>query len=167
MLKSIDIPRGKLTDKESAFLDSVIPWSWYIQDQTAMKALVFKNFAGAYGLNSIVFLCMVLRASNWGNHPLSAEQFKGKDACNLLLLEKNQYWEGKTVKFDGKDYKLFNSYEHFCVDFADMVVFSGDYDLILLEKDYLKQIKLLTSEDSRCYDEIIKILSLLGIKNGK
>lgn len=157
---------AKLTEKENAFLESLVPWSWYLQEQTRVKALTYKNFAGAYGFNSVLFTAYVLSVTNWGSHPISQEKFKGKDACNLLLLPATELWEGRVVKFDGVDYKLFDSYEEFCIDYSDHLVFSGEYDLLLLEKDYLKQLDLLTRDDSRCYTSIVKVLSMLGLKSG-
>lgn len=164
---AINLHRVKLSEKERTFLEALIPWSWMVENQTAYKALVYRNFAGAYGLSSILFTCMVLRETNWGSHPLAQEQFKGKDSCNLLLQKPNEFWEGRVVKYDGEDYKLFDSYEDFCIAYTDHVVFSELYDYVILEKDYLKQLEILTRDDSRAYNEIIKILSLLGLKNGQ
>ncbi len=156
----------RLTPQETEFLEIITRWSWRLEALTRQKAQVYLNNHRAQGLSSVLFLCLVLKATTWGNHPLSHDKFRGKDACNLLLLEADEHWEGRSIKYDGILYRLYDSYEDFCVDYSDYIVLQApEFAEVILEKDYITQLNLLTRDDSNCYNEIVKILSLLGLKH--
>ena len=152
---------SKLTKKQQDFLSKVTAWGWFIENQTAVKAAEFKSMQ-SYGLKTTAFILYVIVKSKWGEHPLAQESFKSKDANNLTLMRSNEWWTGRKAKFDGQEYKLFDSWEEFCIHFSDYIVFSGLYKDLLAETDALTQVKLLTREDSSCYNEVIKLLTLLG-----
>jgi len=152
--------------EKSHFLDKIIPFGWLVQDLVIDKSREYKGIINPPGLHPLVFIPEVLYKTNWGEHPLAAATYKNKDANNLTLLTVNEFWEGPSIKYEGIEYKLFESYEEFCIHYTDLLVMS-DYDELLEEKDYLRQIELLTREDSKCYNGIINILPLLGYSNGK
>lgn len=153
--------------KQREFTTRLTPWAWFIQGQTALKAREFRGIEEAVGLQSVAFILYVLYQSNWGEHPVSRETFKAKDANNLTLLPANEWWNGRAAKYEGVEYKLFDSWEEFCVHFSDYVVFSNDLAPLLSNPDIYTQLKVLTREDSRAYNESIRLLPLLGITDGK
>ena len=153
--------------KQREFTTRLTPWSWFIQGQTAIKAKEFRGMVDAVGLQSVSFILYVVYQSNWGEHPVSRETFQSKDANNLTLLPSNEWWNGRVGKYEGQEYKLFDSWEEFCVHFSDYIVFSNEFAPLLDNPDIYTQLKVLTREDSRAYNEIIRLLPLLGITDGK
>jgi hypothetical protein len=154
-----------LTKRQLDFIDRLTPWAWIIEQWSAEKAWEFRSLPKAPGYSSILFAVQVIDASNWGTHPLAQEEYKGRPANNITLMEVNEWWDGKKVSFQGKEYKLFSSWEDFCIHFSDTVVFDKKYQSIITEKDFLNQIKLLTKDDSEYYNRLIELLKLLGIKH--
>lgn len=155
-----------LTAKQSSFLDKVIPFAWHVESQSAAKAYEYRNLWKANGFSAVLFAVVVIDATDWGNHPLSREEYKGRTANNLTLLPANNWWDGKKISYEGTEYKLFSSWEDFCIHFSDLVVFDKKYKDLLMERSYLNQIKLysdLTPEPSVCYARLIQLLKVLGI----
>lgn len=158
----------KLTQKQLEYLEILIPWAWDIETQSELKMTQLRGFKRAAGFSAILFACTVILKTNWGEHPLSKEKIKGKESNNLLLLPTTPWWEGRVTKYDGLDYKAFENWEEFCIHFSDLVVFSKKYDQLLVNSNYLSQIKLycdLTDDNLVCYSDYIKLLKLLGIKS--
>jgi hypothetical protein len=162
----LDKPKPK-TEKQLAYLDSIIPWSWFIENQTQIKAIEFKGLVGAYGLSSVLFTCEALISTDWGSHPLAQEKYKGKEANNLTLMEATKYWDGRKIKFNGQEYKAFDNWEDFCIHYSDWIVFSGLYQDLLVTTSINEQMKMyaLIKGREECYTEFIELLTLLGIKH--
>ena len=154
-----------LTAKQSLFLDRLSPWALEVDYLSQLKAYEYRSLR-SYGFSAILFAAVVIEATDWGTHPLSREEYRGKLANNLTLLPSNSWWDGKKILYKDKEYKLFSSWEEFCIHFSDLVVFDKKYKDILLERSYLKQIKLyslLTDEPKLMYTKLVNILDQLGI----
>lgn len=121
---------SSLTANQRDFLERLIPWSKFVQDQTAIKAQFFKRIKSS-GLLPSVFLSDVIIQSNWGIHPLAQPFYKHKAANNLSLMEATPDWSRRKIKFEGKEYKLFDTWETFSLYYSDHVVFSGQFANLL------------------------------------
>ena len=153
-----------LTDKQKDFLSSVVALSWHVEDLTRRKAVEYKGMTEAVGFNSALFVCEVIAATEWGAHPLAQETYKGKPANNLLLIKPLALWDGPRARFEGEDYCMYFSWDEFAVEFSDFIVFSGQYNNLLQEKDFMKQIETYCLTSGTSYDSIEEVLYLLGAK---
>lgn len=154
----------KLTKKQQDFLDRVIPLGWHTESLTRRKAVEYKGMTEAVGFSSILFVCEVVLATNWGAHPLAQETYKGKPSNNLLLIRPVALWDGPRAKHEGEDYCMYFSWEEFAIEFSDHIVFSGLYNDLLKEKDFRKQIDLFCLTSGTSSDSIEEVLQLLGVE---
>jgi flagellum-specific peptidoglycan hydrolase FlgJ len=157
---------SNLSKQQEEFLSKLTPWAMRCSNETQIKAQEYRSLWRAYGVSSILFVVEVIDKSNWGSHPLAREEFKSRPANNLTLMKSNEFWDGRKVRFDGEDYKMFDSWEDFCNHYSDQMVFPRKYLEILMEKDYSRQIELfchLTPEDEYAIVRYKQILSDLGI----
>jgi hypothetical protein len=163
-LLSDKIDGMKLTHRQNEFLTSLLPLALHVEDLTRRKAIEYKGMTGAVGFNSILFICEVLIASDWGTHPLAQETYKGKPSNNLLLIRPVALWDGPRSRYEGEDYCMYLSWDEFAVEFSDHIVFSGIYNDLLKEKDFRKQIEMFCLTSDTSSDSIEEVLNLLGIK---
>ena len=154
----------KLTESQCLFVDALLPLAIHVEDLTRRKAIEYKGMKEAVGLNPTVFLCEVALTSNWGTHPIAQESYKGKPSNNLLLIRPVGLWDGPRSRYQGEDYCMYLSWDEFAVEFSDYIVFSGLFNLLLNEKDYIKQIKEFCLTSGTSYDSIKEVLNLLGIR---
>lgn len=156
----------KLTEAQIDFINGVVPWSKFVESQTKVKARQLRQLNSS-GLSPILFICEVMVKSNLGSHPLVRDKYRNKPANNLTLLLAPDNWDGKVVSFNNRNYKAFDNWEEFCIHYSDRIVFSKQHDSLLVESNYLKQAEIygLTKGSDICYDEIVKMMTLLGIKN--
>lgn len=156
--------KPNLTPKQQEFLSALTSLSWHVEDLTRRKAIEYKGMTEAVGFSSILFICEVIIASEWGNHPLAQETYKGKSSNNLLLIRPVALWDGPRARFEGEDYCMYLSWDEFAVEFSDHIVFSGIYNDLLKEKDFRKQIEMFCLTSDTSSDSIEEVLNLLGIK---
>lgn len=144
--------RESLNIDQRNFLAKLIPTIQLIQIWSMDKA-DFENIKTEVGVLPSIVLIDILLASNWGNHPISREEYNKKYSNNLTLMESNAYWFGKKHKYDDKEYKAYKDWGAFCVDYTDYIAFSGLFDKLLRTKDQEGQLVqlALTKEDPKVY----------------
>lgn len=126
-----------LTKEQQEFLDKSISFSWYLQEQTKLKLQFFKKNNSK--ISSTLLLAEILDRSKLGEHPLSKEKYPpvkdgSKWANNLTLVELDEFWVGKFIKYENTFYKSFKTWEEFGVHFTDTLVFhKGILDRFLFD----------------------------------
>jgi len=152
--------RNSLTKHQKEFLEKLIPWARFIQEQTRIKANVFKKIKSPHGIFAGLVIADIIYYSNWGEHPLAQEKYRNKLSNNLALLEANDYWSGKSIKYENQDYKLFNDWENFSIHYSDLIVFSGWYSELLKCSRFDEQIFILSliKPNPVYYNETVKKL---------
>lgn len=159
--------RGSLTQNQKEFLERVIPWAKFIQDQTQAKAHVFKNIPSPFGIYASVVLADIIVKSNWGEHPLSQPTYKRKAANNLCLLEATPEWSNEQIKYEGTEFKLFENFESFSIHYSDLIIFSGNFKPLLDTASLEKQTQLmgLYNHSLESYNERLNIIiSSFGLR---
>jgi hypothetical protein len=114
-----------------SFLEKVVPWMRLCQEYTKGKAEFLGRYRTEAGILSSVLLADCLIVTREGEHPLSKEEYRGRYANNLFLLEAPEKWSGKVQKLEGKRYRSYKTYHDLVTDYSDLLVFSGLYDDVL------------------------------------
>ena len=155
--------RSELTTEQKNFLERVIPWGKYIQEQTRRKALALRSLPCRHGMFASIAISDILVQSNWGAHPLALQKYKNKLSNNLAMIEVGNSSTKQKVKYEGKEFKLFDDWEHFAVGYSDHIVFSGKYDDMLCSTNLYQQqlIYGVRKNNLEAYNERIFILTSL------
>ncbi len=106
------------------FFFQAIALSHHLHNQLKCKLGLFYGFDEE--ISSTILLAEILYKSEFGDHPLAQPFYPKKStkfANNLTLLEVDSSWEGKKLKWDGKEYKSFESFDDFCVHWTDLLTF--------------------------------------------
>lgn len=152
--------RSTLTKDQKEFLERIIPWGVFLQEQTKIKASYFKGIDQSNGIYASIVLSFIIIESNWGTHPVSKDIYKSRPANNLCLLEADDYWEGRKLKLDDKLYRSFEDYEEFFIHYSDIIVFSKWYKDLIETKNFNEQILIFCMQTSQkpYYNEKIKAM---------
>lgn len=152
-----------LSREEKDYVNKVTPICSTISRWTKEKFIFVKRKANY--LHPVVVLAHILVESQWGTHPLSQQFYNKKYTNNLALLEVDDLWQGKIIKYNDKSYKTYQSWIHFATDYSDAMVFAGDISSILTESSIAGQVDTLAAlkENPQIYKA--KIESLIEVHN--
>lgn len=106
------------------YLFKAISFSHFLYDQTLGKLNFFYGLKVPLSSNHI--LAEILIKSEFGDHPLAQETYPLKTnrwANNLTLLELDESWAGKFLKYEDKFYKSFKNWDEYSVHLTDTLVF--------------------------------------------
>lgn len=134
--------RNQLSPTEKDFLTKLIPTCRLINEWVINKSIFIRKRINNSILTSVVAVDIITE-SLWGAHPLAQPFFNKKYCNNLANLEVNDYWQGRSTKFNSKEYKCYQDWLHFATDYSDMLVFTKMYDDLLSTSNYKDQIRSL------------------------
>ena len=158
--------RGKLKPEQQEFLLKIVPLARLIAEWTQAKA-EFLGIPNARGFKTSFILGDILYFSQFGEHPVSLEQFNNRYANNLGLIQADRYWRGKTHLFRGILYRAYQDWRSFAVDYSDYYCFSRRFDKILSSSNLLEQIELMSLTKINPLDyntEVIITITSLGLE---
>jgi hypothetical protein len=122
-----------LGKSQKEFLFKAIVFSQYLAEQIENKLSLF--YGVEVGISSTTILAEILYKSEFGEHPLAQETYPIKStkwANNLTLLELDESWNSKFLKYDGKFFKSFCSWESYATHLSDILVFRKEFNKYLM-----------------------------------
>lgn len=151
--------REGLDDEQQDFLRRLVPWSFYLCNQTKLKARFFKGVPFNGVLPSVSIADIGIQ-SDWGRHPIAGHTFHSKDANNLALLPVDEVWEGSSLKYKAVNYKTFNNWQTFFVHYSDLLVFDRNKNQIIRTVKLEDQLKAIshTRPTLKLYNEKLESL---------
>ena len=122
--------RKTLTEDQKQFLLKAVPLaktisSWVSAKEDFVKSKPYRNL-----LSPSLVLADIIVNSNWGSHPIAQPFYNKKYSNNLSLREKDNLWEGKSHKCEGKEYKSYADWIHFATDYSDSIVFTSKREVL-------------------------------------
>lgn len=108
--------RAELSEEQFDFLQRLVPFGKLIQDMTWEKCQLIRVYSPQGICASLVMADIILR-SDWGRHVVALKE------NNLSLLEKTDYWKGKSVDVAGKSYRTYGSWLDYSIDLTDEMTF--------------------------------------------
>lgn len=108
--------RAELSEEQSTFLVRLVSFARLIQNTTYDKCKMVRIDSPLGVCASLVMAHIIVR-SNWGEHPVAVKE------SNLSLLEKSEYWRGKSFVYEHKEYRTYNSWLDYSIDLTDELTF--------------------------------------------
>lgn len=139
--------RKDLIAEDKDFLVKAVALAKTISEWTSTKA-DFLNRPRNY-VSPMLILADILVESEWGKHPLAQSHYNKRYSNNLTLLKVDDLWQGKSQKYEGKEYKAYSDWLHFATDYSDLLTFSARYQPIIKTFDYTEQLKRLANIKSK------------------
>mgnify|MGYP007100045321 FL=1 len=135
--------------RQQQFFVRAAEFSFYLAGQIENKRRFM--YGDDSKVSSTLLFAEILLQSRFGEHPLSAEKYPEKDgkwANNLALLELDESWTGKWIKYDKVIYKSFKTWLDFATNWTDILAFrKGEVTPYLLDRlvnnQYTGDIKLI------------------------
>lgn len=130
--------RDSLKPEQQQFLEKLVSCARLIQAFTQEKCWQQGLYAQR-GLLASIIMAAIIDASDWGENPIA------KKESNLLLLEKQAYWLGKSVESKGKLYRSYASWLDFATDYSDELTNAfeiGKHEKVLMAKNLDVQLEL-------------------------
>lgn len=152
--------RKNLKEDQKEFIRKIVPFAQIMQEKIRDKSDLI-GISPSYGIYPSIIIALVITKTNWGKHKLVEKD------NNLLLIESDDIWKGKTVRFEGKHYKSYSSWLDFSIDFSDEVTFNQKNKYIEIIKtasldEQIKKISKLDDSQINFCDIIEEIISDYG-----
>jgi hypothetical protein len=140
--------------EEFNFLERLLPWSKFLNQQTKLKAQWIRRIPFD-GIFPSIAVADILIQTDFGKHPVSKEAFRGRQSNNLALLEVDRIWEGDRTKYLGTTYKMFENWQSFYIHWSDLLVFRSP---LIFTKSYDEQIEVISKDRLIGYNETMLTL---------
>lgn len=122
--------------RQQQFFVRAAEFSFYLSGQVQNKRQFM--YGDTSRVSSTLLLAEILLQSRFGEHPLAGEKYpekEGKWANNLALLELDESWTGKWIKYDKVIYKSFKNWLDFGTNWTDILAFRrGEVSPYLLDR---------------------------------
>lgn len=154
--------RNTLTVEQQDFLEKLVSFARLIQKFTHEKALE-QQVASVRGIYASLVMAEIIHRSSWGTHVIALKE------NNLALLEKQDYWRGKSAEHEGISYRSYSSWLDFAIDYSDE--FTNAFELKKYHKVFLAinldaQVEIyadLQLDPTSCRGRIEKIIEHFGL----
>ncbi len=137
------LKRKGLLDNQIEFMEKLVPWSQFVQNQTFNKA-VMEGKETQHGFFAALIAAHAIDKSDWGRHPISACKYDETLCNNLCLVESHKYWTRMVVNYEGVVYKAYKNWRECAIDFSDILAWFSGYEDVLQQGNIEDQINLMS-----------------------